>query len=64
MVAGLPTLDAVSGDAQYNPIVSTAVAARADDLVTGDRKHPLPLRRYGKVRIVAVRTFLGLLGQA
>jgi putative PIN family toxin of toxin-antitoxin system len=64
MVADLPALDAVPGDAKDNPIVAPAVAARADHLVTGDRKHLLPLRRYGKVRIVVVRAFLELLGPA
>jgi putative PIN family toxin of toxin-antitoxin system len=64
MVTDLPTLDAVPSDPKDNPIVATAVAERADYLVTGDRKHLLPLGRYGNVRIVAVRAFLELLGQA
>jgi putative PIN family toxin of toxin-antitoxin system len=64
LVADLPTLRAVPRDPKDNPIVATAVAARADYLVTGDRRHLLPLGSYGDVRIVAVRTFLDLLGRA
>ena len=62
MVADLPRLEVVPGDPKDNPIVSTAVAARADYLVTGDRRHLLPLCSYEGVQIVSVRAFLELLG--
>src|SRR3954470_24379618 len=61
MVRELPELDAVPDDPKDNPIVATAVAARADYLVTGDRQHLLPMREYLGVRIVSPREFLELL---
>lgn len=63
LMADLPTLGAVAGDPKDDMIVATAVAARAAYLVTGDRRHLLPLDSYGGVRIVPVRAFLELLGQ-
>src|SRR4051812_530417 len=41
MVTDLPELHAVPGDPKDDPIVATAVAAKADYLVTGDRRHLL-----------------------
>lgn len=61
LVADLPTLDAVPSDPKDNPVVATAVAARADYLVTGDRRHLLPLGSHEGVRIVTVRAFLAAL---
>jgi putative PIN family toxin of toxin-antitoxin system len=61
MVRELPELQAVPDDPKDNPIVATAVAARADYLVTGDRQHLLPMREYQGVRIVSPREFLELL---
>jgi putative PIN family toxin of toxin-antitoxin system len=58
MVADLPELKAVPGDPKDDPIVATAVAAKADYLVTGDRRHLLPLREYQGIRIVTPRQFL------
>lgn len=63
MVAEFPQVDAVASDPADNPIVATAVAARADYLVTGDRRHLLPLGSYEGVRIVSVREFLEILRQ-
>jgi hypothetical protein len=42
-------------------IVATAVAARADYLVTGGRKHLLPIGVHRGVRLVAKRQFPDLL---
>src|SRR3954465_12155907 len=53
MVNDLPALDAVPSDPKDNPIVATAVAGKADYLVTGDRTHLLPLGEYRDVRIVS-----------
>lgn len=64
MVADLPTPEAVPSDPNDNPMVATAVAARADYLVTGDRRHLRPLGSYGDVRIMSVRTFRELLRRA
>jgi uncharacterized protein len=61
-VADLPDLaGAVPGDPKDDVIVATAVAAGADYLVTGDRRHLLTLGAYRGVRIVGVREFLDLL---
>ncbi|MBX3671005.1 MAG: hypothetical protein KF778_21625 [Rhodocyclaceae bacterium] len=61
MVANLPELHAVPNDPQDNPIVAMAVAARADDLVSGDRKHLLSLGSYENIQVVSPRAFLELI---
>ena len=61
LVSDLPDIQAVPNDPKDNPIVATAVAAKADYLVTGDRRHLLPLGEYQGIRIVGVREFLDLL---
>ena len=58
-IAGeLPEIDAVPDDPKDNPIVATAIVARAHYLVTGDRAHLLPLGTYEGIRIVSPRAFL------
>lgn len=59
----LPAIRAVPDDPKDDMIVATAVAARADYLVTGDRRHLLPLGSYEGIRIVPVREFLEILRQ-
>ena len=49
---------AVPLDPKDDVIVATAVAARADYLVTGDRKHLLSLGAYEGIQIVTPRAFL------
>lgn len=61
MIADLPELRAVPNDPKDDPIIATAVAARADYLVTGDRAHLLPLGHYQGIRIVSPREFLDIL---
>jgi putative PIN family toxin of toxin-antitoxin system len=61
MVISLPQLRAAPNDPKDDPIVATAVAGRADYLVTGDRRHLLALREYGSVRMISPRDFLELL---
>jgi putative PIN family toxin of toxin-antitoxin system len=60
-VLDLPNVRAVPDDPKDDMIVATAVAAGADCLVTGDRRHLLPLGSYLGIRIVAPREFLELL---
>lgn len=60
-VGELPEIKAVPRDPKDDMIVATAVAARAGYLVTGDRKHLLPLGSYEGVEIVSVSTFLSVL---
>ena len=60
----LPDLSgAVPLDPKDDMIVATAVAAKADYLVTGDRKHLLERGTYEGIRIVTPRAFLDLLGK-
>ncbi len=61
MIADLPTLRVVAGDQKDDPIIATAVVAKADYLVTGDRAHLLPIREYQGIRIVSPREFLEVL---
>ena len=63
-VTDLPELSgAVPLDPQDDVIVATAVKARADYLVTGDRRHLLALGTYEGIRIATPRQFLDLLGR-
>lgn len=59
----LPVPDAVPRDPDDNVIIATAVAARADYLVTGDR-HLLDLGTHDAIRIVGPRCFLDELARA
>jgi uncharacterized protein len=65
LVTDLPDLrGAVPLDPKDDMVVATAVAARADVLVTGDRRHLLALGRYGAIRILGPRAFLDELAAA
>ena len=61
LVTDLPTLRAVPDDPKDDMVVATAVAAKADYLVTGDRRHLLPIGSYEGIQIVTPRQFLDLL---
>jgi putative PIN family toxin of toxin-antitoxin system len=64
LVTDLPDLTgAVPLDPKDDVIVATAVAAKADYLVTGDRKHLLSLGAYEGIEIVSPRAFLDELAQ-
>ena len=60
MVPTTETL-AVSPDETDNRYLECAVAGDADYLVTGDKRHLLPLAEYGGVRVVSPMTFLVIL---
>lgn len=51
-------VDEVSGDPADDAILASAVEAAADVLVTGDRKHLLPLGEHGGVRIMTPQALL------
>ncbi len=51
-------VEAVSGDPDDDRIVAAAVAAGAEILVSGDRKHLLPLGQYRGMRIIRPQQFL------
>ena len=48
-------LEIVKDDETDNRILECAVAARAEYLVTGDKRHLLPLKKHGEIRIVSAR---------
>jgi putative PIN family toxin of toxin-antitoxin system len=56
-----PRLSAVQQDDADNRILECAQEAAADLLVTGDRRHLLPLKQLGNTRIVSSAEFLSLL---
>ncbi len=49
---------------QDQRVLECALGARADLLVTGDKKHLQPLKTFRGIRIVSPREFLDLLGRA
>ncbi len=53
----------IEGDAADNRILECAAAAGADYLITGDKKHLLPLQQIGKTKIVSAAEFLRSLKQ-
>jgi putative PIN family toxin of toxin-antitoxin system len=44
-----------------NRILECALSARADYLITGDKKHILPLRKIGKIKIINPAEFIEIL---
>ena len=61
IITDLPELHVVTNDPKDDPIIATAVAAKADYLVTGDRAHLLPLQQYEGVQILSPKEFLDIL---
>ena len=51
-------VDAVSGDPDDDRILAAALAAQAGVLVSGDRKHLLPLGQHRSLRTVRPQDFL------
>lgn len=59
------TLDIIQADPSDNRILECAEAGRADYIVTGDRKHILPLGKHGSTEIVTLTRFLeGIPGES
>lgn len=54
-------LDVIHGNEADNRILSCAVDVKADFLVTGDKKHLLPLGSYKEIRILSPRECLDIL---
>jgi uncharacterized protein len=52
------TPDAVSGDPADDLILACAIAAEVEVLVSGDRKHLLPVGKRGGVRIITPQALL------
>jgi predicted nucleic acid-binding protein len=61
LVDDIPELSVVQNDSKDDMVVATAVAAKADYLVTGDGTHLLPIREYQGILIIAPRHFLDFL---
>jgi putative PIN family toxin of toxin-antitoxin system len=61
LAEGIPELHVVAADPKDDPIIATAVAAKAAYLVTGDRAHLLPIGKYEGIRIISPRAFLDIL---
>ncbi len=50
--------EAITGDPDDDLILACAVEAAVDILVSGDRRHLLPVREYRGIRIIAPQTLL------
>ena len=44
-----------------NQILATCESCRADYLVTGDKQHLLPLKKFGRTKIITTQEFLAIL---
>ncbi len=55
-------LKVIAADPDDDIIVETAVVGNARYLVSGDKKHVLPLQHYGHVKIVSPKDFLSAIG--
>jgi len=51
----------LSADKKDNRYLACALDEKADFLVTGDKKHLLPLKKIGKTKIVSPKEFLKIL---
>lgn len=54
----------ISSDKNDNRYLACALDGEADYLVTGDKKHLLPLKRIGKTKIVSPKEFSKILEKA
>jgi putative PIN family toxin of toxin-antitoxin system len=61
LVSSLNRVDVIQGEDADNQILACAVEHGADYLVTGDRKHLLPLGEFEGVKILRAPEFLALL---
>jgi putative PIN family toxin of toxin-antitoxin system len=63
LVAPTERVSVVTTKDDDNRIIECALAAQAEYLITGDKKHLLPLKTYRSVTIVSPAQFLDLLEQ-
>ncbi len=59
-VSANQTLRVIGADETDNRFIELAVAGKARYIVTGDKRHLLPLRRYQGIEIVSPAEFLAL----
>ena len=58
------TLRVVPADPDDDKVVECAVVGKATHIVTGDRRHLLPMRSYQNIAIVTASDFLALVSAA
>lgn len=61
VVKKLPNVQ-LSPDGADNAVLATAIAGKADFLITGDKRGLLALKKVDQIRIVTARQFLSRLG--
>lgn len=54
------TVDVIKADPDDNMILECAEAAKADCIVSGDKKHVLSLKNYKSISILSAKEFLDL----
>lgn len=52
------SVDDITSDTEDNRVLEAAVAGKADYIVTGDKKHLLPLKKFRGIKIISPRDFL------
>lgn len=61
LVYPIKTLHVIPNKHPDNQILACCQHSRVDYLVTGDKKHLLPLKKFGQTRIVTPQEFLAIL---
>jgi uncharacterized protein len=54
-------LGVIKSDPSDNRILECAMIASVDYIVTGDKSHILPLKKFGRIKIVTATEFLNIL---
>lgn len=54
-------VQAVKQDVSDNRVLEAALAGKADYIVTGDKRHLLPLKKFRGIPIISPREFLAVL---
>ena len=57
------TLQVVEADPKDDMIVECGVVGKASHIITGDKKHLLPMRRYQNIDIVTATDFLTIFSE-
>lgn len=55
------TLNVINNDPDDNKIIECALMGKATHIITGDRRHLLPLGKYENISIVSADDFLGII---
>jgi putative PIN family toxin of toxin-antitoxin system len=57
------TLQVVEADPKDDMIIECGVVGKASHIITGDKKHLLPIRRYQNIDIVTTADFLNIFSE-